>query len=165
MKKAVLSLMVMGLLVGGTFSDAQAQMYRPSFSLNIGAQTNLFKDSSFDNLWFTVDARLGIPIGRHLEISPEVMAAVDDSLDFDLIWLYPGAMLNFKARNFFIGIGAVLPVVFFEGESETSNIAPKVNVGFRTRNLILTAYLFTWTEEGMDFLEFNYIGATIGYRF
>jgi hypothetical protein len=165
MKKIMLSLMVVGLFVGGTFSDAQAQQRMASFSLNVGAQTNLFKESSFDNAWFTLDARLGFPVGRNIEISPEVMVAVDDSLDFDLIWLYPGAMLNFKMRNFFIGVGAVLPIAFFEGESDTSRIAPKINVGFRTRNLILTAYLFTWTEEEMGFLEFNYIGATIGYRF
>ena len=165
MRKVVLSLVVLGLFVGGTFSNAQAQMSRPAFSLNFGAQTNLFKDSSFDNLWFTLDARLGIPIGRYLEISPEVMAMVDDSLDFDAIWLYPGAILNIDLGNYFVGAGAVLPIVFFEGESDTGKLSPKANVGFRSGNLMLTAYIIISIEEGVDFFELNWIGATIGFRF
>jgi hypothetical protein len=165
MKKVVLSLAVMGLFVGGAFSSAQAQETRSAFSLNLGVQTNLYSESSFDNAWFSLDARIGIAVGPYLEISPEVMAMVDDSLDFDAVWLYPGAMLNFKLGDFFIGGGAVLPIVFYDGESDSASLAPKVNVGYRYGNLILTAYILTWTEEGMDFLEFNYIGATIGFRF
>ncbi len=165
MKKVILSVVVIGLFVGGVFSSAQAQETRSAFSLNLGVQTNLFEGTSFDNAWFTLDARLGIAVGLYLEISPEVMAVVDDSLDFDVITLYPGAMLNIKLGDFFVGGGAVLPVIFFDGESESGNLAPKANVGYRSGNLILTAYILTWTEEGMDFLEFNYIGATIGYRF
>ena len=165
MKKVVLSLMVMGLFVGGAFSNAQAQGTKTAFSLNLGIQTNLSSDDSFDNAWFTLDARFGIAVGKSFEISPEVMAAVDDSLDFDALWLYPGVMLNYKLGDFFVGAGAVLPVVFYDGESDSGNLAPKVNFGYRAGNLILTAYIFTWTEEGLDFLEFNLIGATIGYRF
>jgi predicted nucleic acid-binding protein len=26
-------------------------------------------------------------------------------------------------------------------------------------------HIFTWIEEGLDFLELNYIGAMIGFRF
>lgn len=164
MKKAVLSLIAIGLLVGAAATGAQAQT-RTGFSLNVGVKTNLFKDSSFDNAWFTLDARLGIPLGRTVEISPEVMAAIDDSFDTDIIWLYPGAMLNFMLGDFFVGGGAVLPIVFFDGESDTGNIAPKVNVGYRAGSLILTAFIMTLNEEGVDFLDFNYIGATIGLRF
>ncbi len=165
MKKVVLSLVVMGILIGGAFSSAQAQGIRSSFSLNLGIQTNLFSHSSFDNAWFTLDARFGIAVGRLLEISPEVMAMVDDSLDFDAVWLYPGVMLNFKLGEFFIGAWVVLPVVFYDGESDSGNPRPKVNVGYRAGNLILTAYIMTSTEEYAGFLEYNYIGATIGYRF
>jgi len=165
MKKVILGCVLMGLLIGGAFSNAQAQEKKLAFSLNLGVQTNLYSESSFDNAWFTLDARVGLPIGAFLEISPEVMAAVDDSLDFDAVWLYPGLMLNLKLGRFFVGAGAVLPVIFYEGESDSGNLAPKVNIGYSAGPLTLTAYIFTWTEENMDFLEVNFIGATIGYRF
>jgi hypothetical protein len=165
MKKVVSILMVMGLFILGAFSSAQAQGTRTAFSLNLGIQTDLSSEGSFDNAWFSLDARFGIPVGQSLEISPEIMAAVDDSFDFDAVWLYPGVMLNLKLDDFFVGAGAVLPLVLYDGESETFNLAPKVNIGYRAGNLILTAYIFTFTEEDFDFLEFNLIGATIGYRF
>ncbi len=165
MKKVILGFVLMGLLFGGAFSDAQAQEKKLAFSLNLGVQTNLYRESSFDNAWFTLDARVGLPIGASLEISPEVMVAVDDSLDFDAVWLYPGLMLNFKLGHFFVGAGAVLPVIFYEGESDSGNLAPKINIGLSAGPITLTAYLFTWTEEYLDFLEFNFIGATIGYGF
>jgi len=163
-KKAILAFGVMAFLLGGSFGSAQAQE-KPAFSLNLGVQTNLYSETSFDNAWFTLDVRLGIPIGKSFEISPEIMAAIDDSLDFEPFWLYPGLMLNFKPGNFFIGAGAVLPISFYEGESDSGNLAPKVNIGYSAGRLTLTAYIFTWTEEGMDFLDFNFIGATIGYKF
>ena len=165
MKKVVSCLVVMGLFVGGSFSDAQAKEKRLAFSLNLGVQTNLSSESPFEHVFFTLDARLGIPVGQTLEISPEVMAAVDDSFEFDFIYLYPGVMVNYKMGNFFVGAGAVLPLFFYDGETEAHTPAPKVNIGYRTGNLILTAYIFTWTEEDFSFLELNFIGATIGFSF
>jgi hypothetical protein len=165
MKKVIMGFVLTGLLIGGAFSNAQAQEKKLAFSLNLGVQTNLYSESSFDNAWFTLDARVGVPIGESLEISPEVMAAVDDSLDFSALWLYPGLMLNFKLGRFFVGAGAVLPIVFYEGGSDSGNLAPKINMGWSAGSVTLTAYLFTWTEENTDFLEYNFIGATIGYRF
>jgi hypothetical protein len=104
MKKAILALGVVALLLGGGLGRARGQE-KMVFGLNLGVQTNLDSESSFDNAWFTLDARLGIPIGKSFEISPEIMAAVDDSLDFDAVWLYPGLILNFKMGKFFIGGG------------------------------------------------------------
>jgi hypothetical protein len=165
MKKMVMGLLVVGMLAGGAFAQTGEKSHGPEFSLNLGVQTNLFKGSSFDNAWFTLDARAAFPIGGSLEISPEVMATVDDSFDFKAVWIYPGAMLNYRLGNFFIGAGAVLPIVFFEGDSNTGNIAPKANIGYRLGNLMLTAYFVAWTEAGIDFLDLNFVGATIGYRF
>jgi hypothetical protein len=31
--------------------------------------------------------------------------------------------------------------------------------------LILTLYALTWTESGLDFLDMNFVGLTLGYRF
>jgi hypothetical protein len=90
---------------------------------------------------------------------------VDDGLHFDAVWLYPGVMLNVRLGGFFIGAGAVLPVVIYDGESDSGNLAPKVNIGYRAGHFIITTYILTWTECCVDFLEANFAGATIGYRF
>jgi len=165
MKRVVFGLLVVGLVTAGAVQEASAQEKRVDLSLNLGVQTNLYSETSFDNAWFSLDARACFRLGRSFEISPEVMAAVDDSLDFGAVWLYPGVMLNYTPGIFFVGVGAVLPVFFSEGESDSGNLAPKINIGLRTGHFILTAYLFTWTESGLDFLEMNFIGGTLGYRF
>ena len=165
MKKHIAGLLVVGLMTAGTVREASAQEKSVNFSLNLGIQTNLYKETSFDNAWFSLDFRAGIRLGRSFEISPEVMAAVDDSLSFDAVWLYPGLMLNYAPGGFFIGIGAVLPVWLTAEESDTGNLAPKINIGFRSGRFTVTAYLFTWTESGTDFLDYNFVGATLGYRF
>jgi hypothetical protein len=165
MKKVVSILVVIGLFIGGAFSSAQAQEKKVSFNLNLGVQTNLSSESPFENLWFTLDIKFGIAVGQSLEISPEVMVAFDDSFSFNEIFLYPGVMLNYKLGDFFVGAGAVLPLVIYDGDVDVYPPAPKVNFGYITGNLILTAYIFTWTGEDFGFLEYNHIGATIGYRY
>ncbi|MGD2073074.1 MAG: hypothetical protein PVG65_06260 [Candidatus Thorarchaeota archaeon] len=165
MKKTVSILMVLGLFVGGSLSSAQAQGTKTAFSLNLGVQTNFFGEDSFEHAWFTLDARFGIDVNQSLEISPEIMAAVDDSLEFDAVGLYPGVMLNLKKGDFFVGAGAVLPIIFDVVETQIYPPAPKVNFGYRAKYLILTAYFYTLTGEGFDIFEFNLIGATIGFRF
>jgi hypothetical protein len=167
MKKVVLMVLVVGLFVGAAAEQALAQGKKAEFSLNLGVQTNVWSGTSFDNAWFTLDARVGIALGKSFEISPEVMGVVDDSFNFsDVGWfIYPGVMLNYKAGNFFVGVGVVLPIAFFEGESDSGNPAPKVNVGYKFGSFVFTLYAFTWTESGLDFLDMNFVGATAGYRF
>lgn len=164
MKKVVSTLIVAGLLSGGAFSSAQALGTKTAFSLNLGVKTNLASGDSFDSIFFTLDARLGIALGPTMEISPEIMASVEDSLNFEYVWLSPGLMANFKFGDYFFGVGVVLPVIIEEGDPYTSSPAPKINVGYRSGNFILTGYIFTWTED-YDFFELNFIGVTVGYRF
>jgi hypothetical protein len=163
-KVGVILLVVVGMLAGAAVQQANAQDKRAAFSLNLGVQTNVWAGTSFDNAWFTLDGRVGIPLGKSFEVSPEVMAMVDDSFNFDLVWLYPGVMLNYKAGNFFVGAGAVLPVVV-GGESDSGNPAPKINFGYKFGKLMITLYAIAWTESGVDFLDLNFVGATLGYRF
>jgi len=155
----------MCFLIGGASSLAQAQEAKTAFSLNLGVQTNLYSESSFDNAWFTFDLRAGIGAGRVLEISPEIMAAVDDSLKTDAVWLYPGLLLNLKFGGFFMGGGAVLPIVVRDGGSDSGRVSPKVNLGYRAGRLNLTVYLIAWNQEFVDLFDLNQIGATIGFRF
>jgi hypothetical protein len=134
-----------------------------SFSLNLGVQTNFFGEDAFEDVWFTLDTRLGIAVGQSLELSPEVMAVVYADLDFNPVLLYPGVMLNLKLGKFFVGAGAVKPLVFESGDVEAYIPSPKLNFGYRTGNLMLTAYFFTVIGEDFGLFEFNFIGATIGY--
>jgi hypothetical protein len=162
MKKVFVALLVIGFLAAVAAAPAWAQEKKISFSLNAGVQTNVFQGTSFDKAWFAPDARLGILLGRSFEISPEVMAVFMSGGTM----VYPGVMLNYRIGGFFLGAGAVLPwAISSDGESDTGNLAPKINIGYRFGKFQVTAYMIAWTESGIDFLDLNYIGASLGYRF
>lgn len=169
MKKVVLAVVVVGLVAGWGTGQAFAQGNKVAFSLNAGVQTNIFDGSSFDNVVFSVDGRVGYLLGRNIEISPEVMAVFSYAGLFDEsggTLIYPGVMLNYRSGGFFGGIGAVLPWAFYGGESDTGNLAPKVNIGYKfPMGLQLTAYYLCWTEDGLDLFDIGFGGITLGYRF
>jgi hypothetical protein len=169
MKKAFAALLVVGLLVVAAAGPAWAQEKKVTFSLNAGLQTDIFNGSSFDKALFTVDGRVGLRLGRSFELSPEVMVVFRYLSLFDEgsgTILYPGAMLNYRSKNFFVGVGAVLPWAFAMGTSDTGNPAPKVNIGYTFPNGIqLTAYYLTWTESGISLFDIGFAGVTLGYRF
>jgi len=89
----------------------------------------------------------------------------DNIFERDMNFLYPGVMLNYKSGNFFIGAGAVLPIAYAGGDSDTGEIAPKVNVGYKLGMLMITLYAITWTESDIHFLDVNFVGITLGYKF
>ena len=170
MKKVILTVFVVGLFVAAVAAPpAWSQDKKVDFSLNAGVQTNIFSGTSFDKALFTADARVGLRLGRNFEISPEVMAVFSYLKMFGGTGgtlLYPGAMLNFRSGSFFFGAGAVLPWAFFEGESDTGHISPKVNIGYTFANHVqITAYYLTWTGDGIDLLDAGFAGLTLGYRF
>ena len=168
MKKVIVAVLAVALFLG-TAGLAAAQEKKVNVSLNAGVQTNVFSGHSFDKALFTADARVGFLVGRSFEVAPEVMVVFNYlSVFFDGAGgtlVYPGVMLNYNAGNLFVGAGVVLPWAFVEGDSDTGNPAPKINIGYRFGNLQVTAYMIAWTESGMDFLDVNWVGATIGYRF
>ena len=165
MKKVILVVLVVGFVAALALPQAWGQEKKAQFSLNAGVQTNIFQGSSFDGVSFTVDGRVGIALGKSFEVSPEVMFVLDGVFETDVNFFYPGVMLNYKSGNFFLGAGAVLPIAFTGDDSDTGNIGPKLNVGYKYGNLMFTIYAVTWTESGIDFLDMNFVGATIGYRF
>jgi len=164
-KKVILGLLVLAILLGGAL--AQAQEKKVSLSLNLGMQTNLWRGTSFDLFQGSVDFRAGIRLGKSFQISPELMYVTSHKLHTDYGYIYPGIMLNYQAKNFFVGAGAVLPVVYGGGETDSGNPAPKLNVGYIVKNIMLTVYIIMWTEKDdyWGFPHFNFIGATVGYRF
>lgn len=169
MKKVLSVLLAAGFMAVGALQPAWGQEKKAQFSLNAGVQTNVWEGTSFDKALFTADARVGILLGRSFEVSPEVMVVFSYLNMFGGsggTLLYPGVMLNWRARNFFVGAGAVLPWAFYEGESESGNLAPKVNIGYTLPNgLQLTAYYLCWTEEGIDLFDAGFAGITLGFRF
>jgi len=165
MKKVILVVLVAGFVSALALPQAWGQEKKAQFSLNAGVQSNVFQGTSFDGASFTLDARVGVALGKSFEISPEVMFVLDGVFEGDVNFFYPGVMLNYKAGNFFLGAGAVLPIAFGDGESDTGNIAPKINIGYKYGKVMFTIYAIAWTESDIDFLDMNFIGATIGYKF
>lgn len=169
MKKVVLVFLVAGLVAAGALQPAWGQEKKMAFSLNAGVQTNVWEGTSFDKAVFTADARVGFLLGRKFEVSPEVMVVFNYGSLFEEsggTLLYPGVMFNYRAGNLFVGAGAVLPWAFWGGESDTGNLAPKVNIGYTFPNgLQLTAYYLCWTEEDLSLFDAGFAGITVGYRF
>ncbi len=168
MKKVLMGLLVLGVVAGLAVAPAWSQDKKVGFSLNAGVQTNVWDGSSFDKAVFTLDGRVGIALGRSFEISPEFMAVFNYGSYFDTsgaTLLYPGVMLHFKIGSFFVGLGAVLPWLFYDGDSDSGDISPKIDIGYKFGKLQVTAYMITWTEAGIDFLDVNWVGLTLGYRF
>lgn len=125
--------------------------------------TDLGPHSSFSDVLFTFAPQVDIHLSPALMISPEVMVITDDGFSFDPLMLYPGVLLNFTAKGgFFAGAGVVLPVIFWEGESDTGDLLPKINLGYRGNHFNLTAYLLTDTES---LFKYNLIGLSAGHRF
>jgi len=164
MKKAGICLVLVGLLAVGA-QQGWSQGRKTDLSLNLGVQTNFFTGTSFDWVDITLDFRFGIPLGRSFEISPELMALVDSDFAFDYVELSPGVILNYKAGNFFVGAGVILPIWLASGDSDVGNVMPKINIGYNFGKLKLTGYLLTIAESGAGFLKYNYLGLTLGYRF
>jgi len=163
MKKFMVTVLAVGLVVALGTGQAFAQGKKVEFSLNLGVMTDLGPDSSFSEALFTFAPQVDIHLSPALMLSPEIMVITDDSFSFDPLLLYPGVLLNYTARGgFFAGAGVVLPVVFWEGESDTGDLLPKINLGYRGNHFNLTAYLLTDTES---LFKYNLIGLSAGYRF
>ncbi|MBP1769370.1 MAG: hypothetical protein H6P97_250, partial [Candidatus Aminicenantes bacterium] len=120
MKKFMVTVLAVGLVVALGAGQAFAQGKKVEFSLNLGVMTDLGPDGSFSEALFTFAPQVDIHLSPALMLSPEIMVITDDSFSFDPLLLYPGVLLNYTARGgFFAGAGVVLPVVFWEGESDT----------------------------------------------
>ena len=163
MKKFMVTVLAVGLVAALGTGQAFAQGKKVEFSLNLGVMTDLGPDSSFSEALFTFAPQVDIHLSPALMLSPEIMVITDDGFSFDPLLLYPGVLLNYTARGgFFAGAGVVLPVVFWEGESDTGDLLPKINLGYRGNHFNLTAYLLTDTES---LFKYNLIGLSAGYRF
>ena len=125
MKRVLTGVLVAGLVLAVAVAPAWSQDKKVNFSLNAGVQTNVWDGSSFDQAVFTLDGRVGFALGKSFDISPEFMAVFNYGSYFDTsgaTLLYPGVMLHFKSGKFFVGLGAVLPWLFYDGDSDSGDI-------------------------------------------
>jgi hypothetical protein len=158
MKKVFLNLIVVGLLLGGVFQQAQAQDKTLEFNLNIGALT----DTSFEDALFTLGAGLDFHLGKLIMISPELQLW-SYKFRFDAFLLNPGVILNFKMKNFFAGGGVILPF-FISGDEdiESGELMPKINAGLRTNRIKIAVYMITTFHDLFDYIL---LGANVGIVF
>jgi len=163
MKKVFSVLLALGLAAGLGAGQAFAQGKKVEFSLNLGAMTDLGSEGSFSDVLFTFAPQVDIHITPAFMISPEVMLITDKHFSFDPLLFYTGVLLNYTAKGgFFVGAGVVLPVAFWDGEADTGDLLPKINLGYRGNHFNVTAYLLTDTH---DLFKYNLIGLSAGYRF
>jgi hypothetical protein len=155
MKKAIVLLCGV-LLVSGLYSATN----KLTFDINIGTMTD--KQLSFDPIYWTAGGELDIPFGKILMLSPEVIL-VGYKFEFKEFLLFPAVILNVAFSNFFVGGGVTKGFYIGSGTStEITDFAMKVNAGFMSEGLKITAYMITpFTDQAFkDFI----VGATIGFR-
>lgn len=162
MKKVIMGIVALGLLAGGALQPAYAKGKKVDFSLNIGVMTDLGGGESFSEALFTFSPQADFHVSEHFMVSAEAMVITNDEFRFNPFFLYPGVLLSYTSKGFFVGGGVVLPVIFYEGESDTGDLLPKIHFGYRHKHLNFTAYLLTDTDE---LFKYNLIGLSVGYLF
>jgi hypothetical protein len=163
MKRITVTVVAVLLAAGLLAGPALAQGKKVEFSLNAGAMTDLGEGGSFSDVLFTFAPQVDIPIARAFMISPEIMLLMDKTFSFDPVILYPGVILNYTTKGgFFAGAGVVLPVGIGDGEMDTGDLLPKINLGYRGRHVKVTAYLLTNTQQ---IFQYNLVGLGLGYLF
>lgn len=154
--KKVLVLLCGLLLVSGIYAETN----KMTIGINFGTMTD--KKFSFDPFFWTAGAELDIPFGTALMFSPE-LTIVGYQFKFKEFLAFPAVILNMTLSNFFAGGGVTKGFYIGSGTStEITDFALKVNAGFLSESLKITAYIITpFTAEA--FKEFIF-GATLGFR-
>jgi hypothetical protein len=153
--KKILIILCGLLLVSGVFAAGNEM----SFGINFGTITD--DTFSFSPFWWTAGAELDFQFGNFLMFSPEVILA-GSGFEFKEFILYPAAILNFTASNLFAGGGIVKGFLIGSGTSGSTDFALKLNAGFISKNIKLTAYLITAFDSLFNGMS---VGATLGFKF
>jgi hypothetical protein len=159
MKKVVLAVLVMGLAAGIGAGQAFAQDKKVEFVLNAGAMTLYGVGLTLTGVGLTAGPQVDIHVAKGFMISPEFMFMTDT--EFSGVLGLPGLTFNYVGRGFFIGAGAVLPVLISGGEG-VGELLPKVNLGYHGRKVNLSVYTITSFNS---MFRYGLVGAEIGYKF
>ncbi len=93
-------------------------------------------------------------------LSPETQAWMwTEIIRLDEFLLNPGVTLNLKMKNFFIGGGVILSLFSIDNDIEFDSAILKFNAGFRMKNISLTLYMISFTEEHIFDFEGILLGA------
>ncbi len=94
---------------------------------------------SFEPMLWTAGVNIDFHLGSMLMLSPEAMVVVY-KFEFDPIWIAPGCLLNVKLGSFFAGGGLTKWFLVGDGYTVSTDIALKLNAGFRGSNMKITAF-------------------------
>jgi hypothetical protein len=135
MKRAFFIVLIAGILVVCIPQPGRAEGQRIGIFANLGFMT---KEGLSPN-WLTLGPELMIPVGTRLSFNPEV-TLWGSSFGFRSYYVVPGAVVNLRIGRFTIGVGAVRRfwVSRFSNGDSSENIAPKFQIGYRSRNSRIT---------------------------
>jgi hypothetical protein len=135
MKRFFSLVLVISIFALCTPRAAQAEDRKIGFLVNLGFMT---KEGLSPN-WLTLGPELMIPVGTRLSFNPEV-TLWGSSFGFRSYYVVPGAVVNLRIGRFTIGVGAVRRfwVSSFSSGDSSESIAPKIQVGYRSRNSRIT---------------------------
>lgn len=154
MRNVIFILLIIGLLLGGIPQYAQAQDKKLEFNLNIGG---LIPSGGHYHTMFSSGAGLDFHLGEKIMISPELQLWKG----VDAFLLNPGAILNYKFENAFVGGGLTYSFFVSGDEHFSSELYPKINIGLRFNRIKFTFYIITSFED----LSWILFGANIGIVF
>jgi len=157
MKKILLIILVLVLMFTFT-SDLKADSTK--FFGNFGIMTD---DSfSFNPFLWSIGINFDFSINDLFMISPEVNV-ITYQFEFSTFLLEPAVIANFKLGTFFAGAGlSKFFIITGNDFGNSTDIALKLNAGFRSENLKFKVYLIT---PFSDLLSSNIVGATFGIGF
>jgi len=150
-------LVVFSLLTSAVF--AREHKYRQSqFMITVGG----FTDDGFEWFYWTAGAEMNLFLGNNLMITPEAMF-IGYEFDFDWFWLHAGGTANIlfgkRGHQMFAGGGLVLAIPIEPSGADT-DLMLKLNGGFLTKNMKLTAYIITPFDDIFGYMNF---GVSVGF--
>jgi len=159
MKKAVILAVCLATFL--VFFVPSAQAAGPlNFYIRSGIVTP--SDFTFNPVFGLAGANIDFNLGA-LSISPECDILLNFySFSFDPVIILPGALVNFNLANFYIGAGAIVPLIIGSGYTIDAGAWFKANAGLKFGGFKLQAFLITPVS---DFFGITLVGATFGAGF
>lgn len=158
MKKSLIIISLLVLSLSFSTMELKAESTGMDLYLNGGVVTD---DSlSFDPFLWTAGLNLDIHFGN-LMLSPECFITVY-KFKFDPLWLQPAVIANIKLSSFFVGAGLTKWFLIGDDSNFSTDIALKLNAGFRGNNFRLAVFAVTAFDDLFDNMT---VGATFGISF
>ena len=130
--KHVFSLVLITSILVVCFPESgRAEGQRIGFFANLGVMTK----EGLSPYWLTLGPELMIPLGTRWSFNPEV-TLWGGNFRFNSFFVVPGVLVNLRIGRFTLGVGAVRRfwVSRFSNGDSSEKIAPKIQVGYRSRN-------------------------------